>query len=107
MFFSMTMCEVLQVSNQFDLLLPQRSAEAALVLEKMTSCILMLVESLSASSVAAGWQTHRRAECLQEESEAIQKLFVGVSLQWSQTGMLVLLLTLLCTEKVQELTFNG
>lgn len=67
----------------------------------------MLVESLSASSVAAGWQTHRRAECLQAESEAIQKLFVGVSLQWSQTGMLVLLSTLLCTEKVQALTFNG
>lgn len=48
-----------------------------------------------------------RAECLQEESEAVQKSFVGVSLQCLQTGILVFVLMLLCTEKVQALPFNG
>lgn len=38
----MTMCEVLHISNQFDLLLTQQSAGTALVVEKMTSYILML-----------------------------------------------------------------
>lgn len=40
--FSMTMCKVLHVSNEFDLLLTQQSAGASLVVERMTSCILML-----------------------------------------------------------------
>lgn len=38
----MTMCKVLHVSNQFELVLTQQSAGAALVVEKMASYILML-----------------------------------------------------------------
>jgi len=73
----------------------------------VTSRMLMLVESLPASSIAKQWQTQPWAECLQEENEAIQRLFIRVPLQWLQAGMFVLLLTLLCIEDVQALTFDG
>ena len=76
-------------------------------MEKVTSCILTLVESLLASSIAEGWQTRPWAVCLQEENEAIQRLFVCVPLQRLQAGMFVLLLMLLCITDVQVLTFDG
>lgn len=73
----------------------------------MISRILTLVESLPASFIAEQWQTHPWAAGLQEENEAIQRLFACVPLQQLQAGMFVLLLTLLCIGDVQALTFDG
>lgn len=76
-------------------------------MEKMISHILTLAESLLASSIAERWHPHLWAEGLQEENEAVQRLFAHVPLQLLQAGMFVLLLTLLRIADVQALTFDG
>lgn len=69
-------------------------------MEKVTSRILTLVESLLTSSVADQGQTHPRAERLQDENGAVQTLFMRVLLQ---AGIFVLL----GIGGVQALTFDG